>query len=84
MCNLPLGVATDNVLNFELCDIYLAIDNINSKLTEKQIELIFGICAEAALQCAPTVVIATKVESPVKGTTSMGKRASSRSKASRK
>ena len=44
LCNLPFGVESDGSLKFELCDLYLAVENIKNKLSEDQIEILFSIC----------------------------------------
>ena len=48
ICNMPLGLSEDGSINFELCDLYLAVDEIKNKLTQDQIETLFQICVSAA------------------------------------
>ena len=50
LCNLPFANSVDGQNKFELCDIYLSIENIRQKLSIKEIEAVYMLCVNAANQ----------------------------------
>ena len=50
ICNIPFGVDENGCLKFELCDLYLAVENIKDKLSQDQIEILYSICVSISQQ----------------------------------